>query len=318
MLFYQNSLGSRILRKLNAIAHSFYVDVNPDHRSTVFVVGSGRSGTTWIAETLNFDNAYRFIAEPFERGLVPIASAFSPLQYLRPDDGRSEFLIPARTIFEGRVRNAWTDNMNRRIVARSRIVKDVRTTLAAAWIARHFAGMPIVFVLRHPCAVAYSRMTHGWRFRPRDVYFKQPQLMADHLEPFRLLIATPKSEFEEHIVDWCVENVVPMRQLRPDDALVVFYERARREPETVFRAIFRRVGRTFDGQAMRVAGRPSVSTYLDADRRTHRPSIAVDNWRAEFPPVEIDRALAIVRSFGLDSLYGGDEMPVAAALPLSP
>jgi hypothetical protein len=313
VIFYRNDFGSRVRRKLSAIIHNLYLDTNPDHRACVFILGSGRSGTTWVAEVVNHDNAYRFVAEPFERGQVPISAGFSPLQYLRPDDERPEFLAPARAIFEGRVRSAWTDIINRRVIANRRLVKDVRSMLMCAWIARHFPGMPIVYVMRHPCAVAHSRMSHHWRPRPRHVYFSQPQLMEDHLAPFADLIEKPKPDFEEHVTDWCIENYVPMRQLQPGMVLLTFYERARADAEREFARIFRHFGRPLDARAVSRAGRPSVTTYLVADKQSHEASVTKDTWSSMHAESEIQGALAIVKRFGLDRFYRADAMPAPDA-----
>ena len=161
--FYRNTLGARVRRRVSAIVHSFYVDANADHRASVLVAGSGRSGTTWLAEVLNYDNRYRLVGEPFTREHVSMVRHFARLQYIRPDDDDDAFYNPVRAILEGRVRTPWTDNGNRRLIARSRLVKDDRCTLMLAWIRRRFPGMPIVYIRRHPCAVAYSRCRSHWR-----------------------------------------------------------------------------------------------------------------------------------------------------------
>jgi len=305
-IFYKNTLSARIRRRISAIQHSFYVDVNPDHRAAVFVVGSGRSGTNWVAEVLNYDNAFRFVGEPFNRERVPLSRNFSNLQYLAPDDDRPEFLDPARTVFEGRVRSAWTDHLNRRLIARTRIVKDVRSMLMVAWIARHFPGMPIVYVLRHPCAVAHSRVRLRWRVRPRDVYTGQPALMRDHLEPFREIIESAGTEFEQHVVDWCIENYVPVHQRCLDAVCVAYHERIKADRGAEFRRIFAYAGRTFDDAAIERSAKRSATAFASSSARV--------DWFDQHSPDEIRRAMEIVRGFGLDALYGDDPMPRTAGV----
>ncbi len=47
------------------------IDFN-DYRQTVFVSGVGRSGTTWVANIINYANDYRFMFEPFHPQRVDV------------------------------------------------------------------------------------------------------------------------------------------------------------------------------------------------------------------------------------------------------
>jgi len=307
--FYRNTLDAKVRRKFSSLLHSFFVDVNPDHRASILVFGSGRSGTNWLAEIIDYDQAYRFVVEPFNRERVPLVSHFSKLPYLRPDDDDPQFLEPAKAIFEGRIRCPWTDSMNARPIARSRIIKDVRTGLLSAWIAKHFPGMPLVFMVRHPCAVAHSRTRLNWVPRSPSVYLDQPALMEDHLEPFRDIIEAESSVFLRHVRDWCIENYVPMRQLDVTRACVVHYERLVDARTRELRRIFEYVGRAFDDEAVRRSEKPSATTFLNTRDRTHA-RWERQTWREQQPRSEIRAAMAIVERFGLESWFSADPEPL--------
>lgn len=312
--FYRNTLGARIRRRLSAIQHSFYLDVNPDHRATVLLAGSGRSGTTWLADVVNHDNAYRYIGEPFTREHVKAVRHFARLQYVRPDDAGDEYFAAVRSILEGRVRSPWADNANRRVIARKRLIKDDRCTLMLAWMIRRFAGMPVVYIRRHPLAVAYSRSRANWRVRKGDVYFNQPALMADHLEPFRDLMTGARTEIEGHVVDWCVENFVPHRQLTDKDACFVDYEKLVADRETEFRRVFAFIGKPFDAHALERSTRLSATTFLGRDGPKRKASREMRPWREVMSADEIRGAMEIVKRFGLDHLCS-DEAGASAAAP---
>jgi hypothetical protein len=154
----------------NAFAHSFYLDHDPDIAKSVFICGAGRSGTTWLAEILNRSGSFRYLYEPFNRGQVRQCRHFSARQYMRPSDHRTEYLGVAEAIFSGKIRSGWIDQYNSWGLTRYRLIKDVRSTLMLKWIRDHFPQMPIVFVVRHPCAVAFSRCKEGWRTDLRDAF----------------------------------------------------------------------------------------------------------------------------------------------------
>jgi len=141
---------------------------------------------------------------------------FRNRQYLRPDDDDPRFVDPARLVLTGKLRNVWADNFNRRLIAKKRLIKDIRANLFLKWLDVHFPGMPIVLLLRHPFAVASSRLHHDWSNDLAD-FLKQDALMADFLEPHRRLIETVGDPFEKHVVQWCVENWVPLKQFRRGD-----------------------------------------------------------------------------------------------------
>ena len=55
-----------------------------DFSKTIWLVGDGRSGTTWIANLLNADNSYREMFEPFHPQKVPQAKQFEENMYIAP------------------------------------------------------------------------------------------------------------------------------------------------------------------------------------------------------------------------------------------
>jgi hypothetical protein len=285
------------------------VDVNPDHRSSILVFGSGRSGTNWLAETINYDQAHRFIVEPFNRERVPIAAGFSKAQYLRPDDDDPRFVEPASAIFQGRVRCPWTDSLNARSIAHSRVIKDVRSSLLSAWIAAHFPGMPLVFIVRHPCAVAHSRTRLNWVPRAADVYLEQAALMEDHLEPFRDVIEASHTPFLRHVLDWCIENYVPMRQLDSVRPCIVRYERLVADRVRELRRVFDHIGRPFGIEAVRRSERPSATSFTSPANRAYAKWETSDLWHEQRPRSEIRAATSIVERFGLESWFASESAP---------
>ncbi len=310
-IFDDHSYKARITRRYKGIVDALYIDVNRDYRASKFLAGSGRSGTSWIAEVLNVDNIYRYVSEPFNRGHVPLCQNFAPRQYIRPSDNDSLFLEPARIIFSGRVRNNWTDSKNRRMLCTQRLIKDVRTTLMLKWIGNHFPGMPIVFVMRHPFAVAHSRVKLGWRTDLRKTFLAQPQLMHDFLAPFGQVMGRSPSPFTTHVFDWCVENYVPLLQLERHDAHFVFYERLCTEPEAELRGLCAHLERPFDPSVLSVMNKPS-STTRPGKGKTQRiasPEELVEGWRAHVSGDDARSGNEILHKFGLDNIYGDESMP---------
>lgn len=280
-----------------------------DHTKTVFLAGSGRSGTTWLADLVNHDRTYRLIFEPFHPGKVREFRGFATKQYLRPDDRREDLLGPARLALTGRLRNAWTERGGA-FVARRRLVKEIRGNLLLGWLARNFPGMPMVLLMRHPCAVVASRLALGWRDN-LDETMAQGDLVGDHLLPTEREIRVARDPFERHLFLWCIDNLVPLRQLTPDRLHLVFYEDLLLDPASELGRLFAFLGRDFDEEGLAKPGSPSFTS-----RPGEQPSL--DGWRRSVDGRRLERAVEILGLFGLDRVYGTGDMPDrAGALSLA-
>ena len=83
--------------------------------------------------------------------------------------------MDAKRILSGGIRNIWVDGANRKVIARKRLVKEIRVNLMLRWIHNNFPDIPVVFLMRNPCAVANSWLTLGWnKKRPST----EPELEA--------------------------------------------------------------------------------------------------------------------------------------------
>lgn len=303
---------TRLARFLKAWRGRICFDYNGDYTKTVLVVGSGRSGTTWLGEIINARNEFRDIFEPFHPFNVKLCRGLPMLPYLRPSDDNSWYLKLAETILTGRMHSNWSDQYNRRFACERRLVKDIRLNLLLGWMRIHFPAMPIVYVLRHPCAVALSRLqlgSDGAKLINR--FLSRPQLVDDYLKPFLPVMAEPMSAFEYHVLAWCVENYVPLSQLHKGDALVVFYENLCTRPELETSRLAHFLDLNAEAMARRI-GTPSsqVNKKYSAVMLGHGLASA---WKKRLSTEMERQALSLLKLFGLTSLYTEDPQPRLAS-----
>ena len=298
---YDAYVGRTIGASFSRLFGALHVDLNRDHRSSVFLAGSGRSGTTWVSGIINYRNGFRLVFEPFQPDRVGICKNFRRKQYLRPDDRREEYLQAASMVVAGRIRSLWTDRFNRKFIVRRRLIKDIRANLLLGWMRENFPGMPIILLLRHPCAVAASRLALGWRDNLSET-MEQEELVEDFLGPVEAEIRAARNAFERHIFSWCIENYVPLSQFEPGEIHLAFYENFVVHPEDEIRRLFAFLGEEFDGRVYRPLGRASPLS-----REGENPS--VDAWRRSVTDSQLERAVEVLGLFGLDSVYGERAMP---------
>ncbi len=285
------------------------LETNSDYRNTVFIGGTGRSGTSWLAEVLNYDNHYRYIFEPFQARYVPIARPFYYGLYLRPADGNPTYLGPATHIMAGNVRHRWCDRHNKRLFARQRLIKEVRGNLWLKWLRDHFPAVPMIFIMRHPFAVAASRRWLDWPSRSR-AFFMQEQLQSDFPGSFWDEFKQAETMFERYLFDWAVQHYIPLRQFASGDFHYVFYEDLCMQPEAVAHDMFAHLGRDFDNRLFRKLSVPSATSRDGSAIRSHRSAQElISAWRTLLTPAEIERGLEILAKFGLDHIYDEECMP---------
>jgi hypothetical protein len=277
-------------------------DVGSDAASSVFLAGTGRSGSTWLSDIINYRNEYRYLFEPFHPG-HGVAPVFGARRYLPPTNSAEMFLSPARAILEGRVRSRWVDKYNHRIVSRKRLIKEVRANLLLGWLRAHFPSTPIVLLLRHPCAVVASQMAlKDWDWSVvLGNFSSQPELMAEHLEPFRSQLESPMSEVEQHAVAWAIDYFVPLRELRPGDAHVLFYEHLVADPAQHLPPLFAFLRSPYERAVLRVLQRPSAVSRPDS--AIVAGGSILSDWSTRLSPEDVRTILRVVERFGLDIAY---------------
>jgi hypothetical protein len=282
------------------------IDLDPDPSVAVLVAGTGRSGTAWVSNIINYANEYRYLFEPFQPYRTQEINNFRYRQYMRPDETDPAFVLPARLILSGAIHSPWVDRYNRRLISRRRVIPEIRANLMLKWLRNRFPTTRIIWLLRHPIADANSRMQLGWK-NHLDEILSQEALLDDHIGPFRREIASARTEFERQLYLWCIENYVPLRQLAPGDVHVAFYENFCERPKFEIDRLFHYLDRPYTRAIFNQLRRPALLNR-DETQAVRRHDL-VENWRAQIMPHQVERALEILAMFGLDALYGEDAMP---------
>ena len=276
----------------------------------IILAGSGRSGTTWLANIIAANPNVRLIFEPFDHRRVPEVANLPLRPYARPGEHYAQWEPVVRQVLAGDITNEWVNRDGYRWWASKRLVKTIRATLMLGWLDRLFEPR-IVFMMRHPCAVVHSRRKLAWETH-LDIFLSQPQLMTDYLEPFRDVILGAQSEVEKHAVMWCVENLIPLRQWQ--DVKMPFcrrwvlstYEQLYRQPEAEAARILPALGIRQTWFTQRAIKRLSIVARADSALVHGRNPLL--EWQNRLSQPEIKEILRIVEAFGIE-LYGADAMP---------
>jgi hypothetical protein len=268
-----------------------------------------RSGTTWLAEIVASALNARLMFEPFHDRYVPRYEPFEFLQYKRPEDDDPELLAFVHDVLSGKIRNpAWVDALVGPLRPSYRIVKEVHICLCLRWLRDRFPQVPIVYVIRHPCALAASFRALDWTAqRDMDSILAQRMLIEDYLADHVPLIRGATQLHRKVAVLWCVNNLVALRQFADTKLDVVFFEDLLRDTRKVLLDVFRAIGRPFDESILSATDKPSATARSRSPMlRSRDPSAA---WTSDLTAPEVDEIMEIVQAFGLGHLYDERGLP---------
>jgi hypothetical protein len=318
------SIAGRAARKARVIGNELFLELNHDPSRAALLLGSGRSGTTWLGEMLARQSGSRFLFEPYHPNRSPLERPV-PL-FLVPDDDDPATRLAASRVLEGRVRSRGVDQVVTARMSRSRIVKDVHASNLLPWFRGSFPAVPIVYVVRHPIPTAISHLRAGGFYglaeyiaAPENRELAESSPVAPWLAAF--------DEYNGHseplvrqVAEWCLENAYPLSFLGDNHESLAFYESVVLQPE----AELKRLGEL----CASAVGEPRTDRLTAEDIR--KPSAKdwfgtaakaqegrdwkriVGGWRTKVSPAEVEQCLEVLAAFDLDRLYGDDPLPLAA------
>lgn len=202
-------------------------------RPTILLLGTGRSGTTWLAGLLAKPFRYRLLFEPFMPHHVPNAEYIADCYY-GPDNipvSVKEFCCRA---LNDEIDSAWIAqssnrkfNMHRwRFWPKVRICKDIRSNLFVPSYKSIFGDeLPIVVLMRHPGAVVESflRVRFPWAFDISQL-LQQESFAQIYNIPLSSLRTYTDSDVGKIMVRWVMENVYLLENADDLGISIVFYE----------------------------------------------------------------------------------------------
>lgn len=202
-------------------------------KSAGWMVGSGRSGTTWLSSLLNADCTMREVFEPVHVLHVEQMKGGATHPAYAEDPMWDAWLAG---VFRGRyiTRRTDRDNVGRNPAgARKLLVKDVFATgLLSAPAAQ---GVSKLLVMRHPLAVALSKQAHRhwhWAWSTQE-FLDQPGWRDGMLSPWvEMLTKVDRegTEMERLVAVWAVIQRISLMSLSAEELPVIHYERAVQDP----------------------------------------------------------------------------------------
>ena len=274
--------------------------------NTIIIAGVGRSGTTLLAETINYDNKFRLMFEPFNKYKVKALSEMNYRLYIPHLNNNIKLKEKYYKILSGDIRNKWVDQYNKKYFCINRIIKEIRINQNLKWIKINFPEIPIVYIVRHPCAVTLSKLRLNWDDHLFE-YIGQIELVNDHLKPYIDIINSAKTTYEKHLIMWCIENSIVLNSFKKEEIFIIFYEYLITDPVKSIKKLYKHLNLNFNNKIIDTLSKSSLQT--NPQSAISRAKNIINDWTHYVNDEQKQYTRNILNEFNLDHLYTLDPLP---------
>ena len=185
----------------------------------VLVFGSGRSGTSWLSETMAQPRGYRLLFEPEHEEHVPEGKVLTD-RLLIPGEYYPEADQFLRRIFTNRIDNDWIAKCSNRkfkmhlwpFLIKRKIIKFVRCSLGMHYISQQI-NAPSIYIRRDPFSTIYSqnRVKFPWLY-DLSRFKEQPELVKELEKRYGInILQSEFTDIEKLAIRWGIENIFPFQ-----------------------------------------------------------------------------------------------------------
>lgn len=307
------------IREMRLSARVLTQRFRPAPERVGWLVGSGRSGTTWLASLINADATMREMFEPVHALHVPHMAGGPEHPYLRPARPEEPWTSWQAGVFAGQhiTRRTDRDNVGRNPAnARTLLVKDVFACgMVGAALEAHPHVAPAL-VMRHPVAVALSKQAHRewlWTWTP-GAFLSQPELVEDHLSPWvdtLKRIDREGSELAKLVAVWAVLQRVALRSAPSKRLPILHYETAVLDPWGAMRALgkhpaWKGMITASETQVMAAAERVSFVSKSAQPQSLPNPT----RWTTKVGEADVQECHAVLKDLGVEGWHDEKGLPV--------
>lgn len=329
-IHFKDAVVSRVKKGYQDFIIASYLDKDQRMESSILLAGSGRSGSTWLADVIGRLTQKRVVFEPLLPNMFDKpAFAFRYHKTDHPDnegaDKEFRLFVPAnmkqedfyhslQKVFSGNIpRNRWRDRRLNTIKFKGRVIKDIRTNLYLPYISNNFPKVPLLCIMRHPCAVISSQYFLGWQ-DGLDEILKQEDLVSKLPEKVLPILREADSLIEKLSLRWCIENYIPLTEVNARKCCYLSYEHLAMKEEEEWEVLLQAIGfgnKAVDKQKLRnIKG---MTKKKKVELNDHKKLLF--GWKNKLSNSNQKTIMKMVTLFGLNQIYNlEDPLPDRQAM----
>ena len=308
----------------NAVKRLGNLHVPSRRHGNVCVLSSPRSGSTWLMELILTQKWFKPCNEPLNLRKPAIsrrfgssnwADLYSESQQHKVGHYLQSFLTNR---YSAAFKNLRIGQKHYRPITRRIVFKILHACEHnVSWLAR-VLNAKVVLLIRHPIPVALSREQ-----LPRLHVFLNSdftELLTSSQRSIARHVLDRNDRFELAILDWCLQNVLPLQQAR-NSLLVLTYEQLVLDPQPALERLVTYLDLDSLDRMLESITRPSGSvskssaetaSFLESQSGKKDRMWLIDKWRKRVSVDQERELMQIVADFGIDVYRAGDSVPDSA------
>lgn len=297
------------------------------HRAKdIMIFSTARSGSTWVQEVIASQQNIKYVSEPLLMESVTRRQLGAEPSWAltMPSDERDSVLRDYfGRLFSGRcgygsplIRSEFFRWRYNRVV-----LKLLRGQDLMNWCEANF-DVKIVYLLRHPIPVALSRN----EYKRLPLFLENESFCSTYLSEEQLVrargILKHGSELERKILDWVLQNIVPLKFSNRENWLCLYYEDIVLNPDPQLQRLIHDLDLDDPEGAKARLLKASASTHK-SDETTQKyleqgstlaggRAFLVEKWLSKVGQEEQQAVQSIMDAFGIDVYRADSALPIHA------
>lgn len=269
-------------------------------KDALIILGSTRSGSTWLAELVSSLDGHLQVFEPMNTDYVKSARKAGIVRnmYLEKHADWPEGERFFSRVLSGKVINPWTAcqmSLTKIFKAKRLVVKFVRANMLTEWLANNIEMKTPAMVIRHPCAIIASQLQKGWA--PSKTVLLSNPYFDQRAELKSRCMSFDKPE-ERAALAWCVRYHAPLTLDKPVPFILVCYERLVRDGETEIRKLFNAWDLPVTEQVLAQLVKPSDTVTSSSQVVSGKDPL--EGWRKTLNQQQIENIMNVLAAFDMD------------------
>jgi hypothetical protein len=175
----------------------------------------------------------------------------------------------------------------------------------------------IVYATRHPIPAALSVIRQGWGLTA-EAFLDDDRFRESHLAPTTVVnarrILHEGTLLERHVLNWCLENLLPLQRWQSSNWFTISFERLVGFPHESAARIVRFAQAGVEADVLTALSRPTRTTSRSSKGSiaTSGPESRIEAWRSQVGPDDIRRVGKLLAMFEVDLYNPNETQPLQA------
>jgi hypothetical protein len=315
------SQGFRYLGRYLLQIPSLYRPVGKPH---IFIFATRRGGSTLLRDVIYSQPGFNFISQPFNLRLFnPFKNSLPRVkmgQYVSLDDDERAMmktyldrLLARKAVFRSQWQ-IWDRDFH--WVWDRYVVKILAAKALIEWFDQAYRGsVRIVYLTRHPIASSLSAITRGFGLTA-EAYLEDENLQKKYLTQsqhdlgWKLL--QNGSPLEKFVLNWCLENLVPLRLWEEKTWVTVSYESLVSRSQETAERLCEKLGLPDPERMVQRLTKPTrtASTASKSAIISEGAKVRLDAWRRSVNEDDLRKVRQLLDTFQINLYRIDDPYPI--------